>query len=272
MRASDLSPQELELIIPHQLWTPCKCSLHIEAAERGAITVPSRVHHLRSLRPSNIHTKKLQQCLLFNERSPASHFVFVCACESQSNTLIDCGRVSDYIQAPPGGFLHRFSWIKDDDLIGEIPMKWNFLVGWHDKFKEGHPGCVHYTLGGPWYPDYRVAAAPLNDYADKWWEELKLYEATLPCKRMLCPNELYSENGNPPLPGYPNSNAKYDDDEHWLWLGGSFYGGGGLKKICGTTVKTQVLDKYKDKADDDGKNKRAKLDPTAAPTSTDIAV
>jgi len=196
-----------------------------------------------------------------------------------SSFLINCGHPANAActlkllnEAPPGGFLHRFSWIKDDDLIGEIPMKWNFLVGWHDKFKEGHPGCVHYTLGGPWYPDYRVAAAPLNDYADKWWEELKLYEATLPCKRMLCPNELYSENGNPPLPGYPNSNAKYDDDEHWLWLGGSFYGGGGLKKICGTTVKTQILDKYKDKADDDGKNKRAKLDPTAAPTSTDIAV
>ena len=34
----------------------------------------------------------------------------------------------------PGGFLHRFSWIKDDALIGELDGKWNFLVGWNDKF------------------------------------------------------------------------------------------------------------------------------------------
>ena len=67
-------------------------------------------------------------------------------------------------QAPAGGFLHRFSWIKDDSLIGALPSKWNFLVGWHDRQPGKPPGAVHYTLGGPWYPDYRVAPPPLNDW------------------------------------------------------------------------------------------------------------
>jgi hypothetical protein len=67
------------------------------------------------------------------------------------------------VQAPAGGFLHRFSWIKDDELIGKLPTKWNFLVGWHDK-SPTPPGAVHYTLGGPWFPDYRHAPPPLNDW------------------------------------------------------------------------------------------------------------
>jgi hypothetical protein len=57
-----------------------------------------------------------------------------------SSFLINCGHPANLActldllnNAPPGGFLHRFSWIEDDDLIGELPMKWNFLVGWHDK-------------------------------------------------------------------------------------------------------------------------------------------
>jgi len=45
--------------------------------------------------------------------------------------------------------------------------------------------------------------------AGEWMDELQMYESTLPCKRLLCPNELYTERGNLPLPGYPNSHAQY---------------------------------------------------------------
>jgi len=167
-----------------------------------------------------------------------------------SSFLINCGHPANKActlkllnEAPHGGFLHRFTWITDDSLIGEIPMKWNFLVGWHDKFKTGVPGCVHYTLGGPWYPDYREALPPLNDYQEEWFAELKEYEKTLPCPRLLNPHELYTETGAKPISGYPNSDAKYDDDEHWIWYGGSLYGGGGMK-CYGTIVKTNPLTRW----------------------------
>jgi hypothetical protein len=83
---------------------------------------------------------------------------------------------------------------------------------------------VHYTIGGPWYPDYRTKSGPLTDYHAEWLLELREYEATLPCPRQLCPHELYSEEGNSPMIGYPNSNAEFNDDDHWLWYGGTLYG------------------------------------------------
>eukprot|EP00959_Pyramimonas_sp_CCMP1952_P323607 6772408-Pyramimonas_sp.AAC.1 len=94
------------------------------------------------------------------------------------------------------------------------------------------------------YPDYREAEGNVTDYHAEWWEELKAYEATLPCKRLLCPHELYSENGHKPIAGYPNSDAPYDEDEHWIWFGGSLYGGGGFKSIAGQEVRTNPLTQW----------------------------
>ena len=45
-----------------------------------------------------------------------------------------------------GAFLHGFSWIEDDSLIGEVPYHWNFLVDWYTPYteeeieKSGSPG------------------------------------------------------------------------------------------------------------------------------------
>lgn len=84
-------------------------------------------------------------------------------------------------------------------------------MDWHKPLDSGVPNLVHYTEGGPWFPDYRNV-----DYSKQWFEELKAYEATLPTKRMLCPYELFSTRNSKPLEGYPNSNDKWDwsmDDE-----------------------------------------------------------
>jgi hypothetical protein len=41
-----------------------------------------------------------------------------------------------------GAFLHRFSWIKDDALIGKIDYEWNFLVGPGGSCSPRHPTHV----------------------------------------------------------------------------------------------------------------------------------
>ena len=117
------------------------------------------------------------------------------------------------INSQGGAFLHRFSWITDDSLIGEVPYHWNFLVDWYTPYTEeeikkngGKPGAIHYTEGGPWFPDYRD-----TDYSKEWFDELKLYESKLPEKRLLCPYERFSEKGVKPLEGYANS------DDLWSW-------------------------------------------------------
>jgi lipopolysaccharide biosynthesis glycosyltransferase len=44
-------------------------------------------------------------------------------------------------------YLHQFKWLKDDE-IGEVPIEWNWLVGWNTG---SIPKSIHYTEGGPWF-------------------------------------------------------------------------------------------------------------------------
>ena len=52
----------------------------------------------------------------------------------------------------PGRDLHRFYWLHDDE-IGELPPRWNWLVNVSDEPEV--PGIAHFTLGGPWIPDWK---------------------------------------------------------------------------------------------------------------------
>lgn len=70
----------------------------------------------------------------------------------------------EFVNAASGLELHQFKWLEDDDLIGELPGEWNHLVGYdapHEK-----PSLVHYTTGGPYFPEYENC-----DYADAWRAE-----------------------------------------------------------------------------------------------------
>ncbi len=64
-----------------------------------------------------------------------------------------------------GAYLHRMQWAADNE-IGEIPTEWNWLEGWNEKPSTGTPKAVHYTRGGPWFPDWQDVA-----YADVWKRE-----------------------------------------------------------------------------------------------------
>ena len=68
-----------------------------------------------------------------------------------------------YVNNATGLDLHRFKWT-DDASIGELPLEWNWLVGEYDASPAAK--IVHYTLGGPWFDEYRTC-----DYADEWLEE-----------------------------------------------------------------------------------------------------
>jgi len=57
--------------------------------------------------------------------------------------------------------LHRFAWTPDE-LIGELPLEWNYLVD-EDGQSTEDPKIVHFTNGGPWFPGYEHV-----EYADEW--------------------------------------------------------------------------------------------------------
>lgn len=69
----------------------------------------------------------------------------------------------EMVNTLPGRDLHRFCWLKDED-IGELPPEWNCLVG-HTECDD--PKIVHFTDGGPWLEAFRKVP-----YADEWFAHL----------------------------------------------------------------------------------------------------
>ena len=70
----------------------------------------------------------------------------------------------EFIQTATGMQLHRFTWLKDDQ-IGELDVRWNWLVGEYD-LPPADVKNVHWTVGGPYFGEYRNA-----DFADEWFQE-----------------------------------------------------------------------------------------------------
>lgn len=70
----------------------------------------------------------------------------------------------DYVNSASGLDLHQFKWLGDDSLIGDLPNRWNHLVGYDAPRQDA--ALVHYTLGGPYFEEYRDC-----EYAKQWFDE-----------------------------------------------------------------------------------------------------
>ena len=84
--------------------------------------------------------------------------------------LFNCAKCTaltpDYVNSASGLDLHRFNWLGDDDLIGEIPHRWNLLVGYDQSIPVDEVSNLHYTIGGPYFHDYKDI-----DYAAEWFAD-----------------------------------------------------------------------------------------------------
>jgi|TARA_R110000822_G_scaffold99102_2_gene223720 hypothetical protein len=80
--------------------------------------------------------------------------------------LMNCKKCTtltpEYVSKASGLELHQFKWLESEELIGELPLEWNWLVGEYDK-KEDVKN-VHFTKGGPYFEKYSN-----SDYADEWF-------------------------------------------------------------------------------------------------------
>jgi hypothetical protein len=70
----------------------------------------------------------------------------------------------DYVNTASGLELHQFKWLGNDELIGALPERWNHLVGYNPPRPDA--ALVHYTLGGPYFDQYRDC-----EYAEEWFAE-----------------------------------------------------------------------------------------------------
>ena len=80
--------------------------------------------------------------------------------------LMNCKKCSqltpNYVNRATGLELHQFKWLETEDLIGDLPLEWNWLVGEYE-YKEDVKN-LHYTKGGPYFKDYKGC-----DYSIDWF-------------------------------------------------------------------------------------------------------
>jgi lipopolysaccharide biosynthesis glycosyltransferase len=78
-----------------------------------------------------------------------------------NNFHYDCQRLTlDYVESASGLELHQFHWTK---RVGELSPRWNYLVG--EQPKPEDPKLIHYTLGGPYFNQYRD-----SEYSKEWFD------------------------------------------------------------------------------------------------------
>ena len=70
----------------------------------------------------------------------------------------------EYVNKASGLELHQFKWLAGDEVIGALPDRWNHLVGYNPPRKDA--ALVHYTLGGPYFDDFRNC-----EYSKEWFAE-----------------------------------------------------------------------------------------------------
>lgn len=93
---------------------------------------------------------------IYPRKNWSSVMLFNCDHPAHGSLQFQRARVNEL----PGRDLHRFAWL-DDDLIGELPARWNHLIGVDDH--DPSAAVAHFTLGLPDMPGYEN-----SPFAEEW--------------------------------------------------------------------------------------------------------
>jgi lipopolysaccharide biosynthesis glycosyltransferase len=80
----------------------------------------------------------------------------------------------EYVGTASGLDLHRFNWLASEEEVGPLPARWNHLVDYDPELPEAELSALHYTSGGPWFPEYARCG-----YAGLWRRELEALKRPL---------------------------------------------------------------------------------------------
>jgi lipopolysaccharide biosynthesis glycosyltransferase len=87
--------------------------------------------------------------------------------------LFNCNKcrtlTPEYVNNASGLDLHRFNWLESEDLIGEIPNRWNHLVDYDPQLPTDQISNLHYTVGGPYFDEYKNCS-----YNSEWQKEKEI--------------------------------------------------------------------------------------------------
>jgi lipopolysaccharide biosynthesis glycosyltransferase len=81
-------------------------------------------------------------------------------CEHKKNKIV----TPEFVNHSDGLKLHRFTWLEDNE-IGELDVRWNWLVGEYCD-PPNDVKNVHWTVGGPYFHEYANA-----NFSQEWFQE-----------------------------------------------------------------------------------------------------
>lgn len=117
----------------------------------------------------NYRTRHPRKYLGTSMESPNENY----PCKQWSSVmLINCNHfrwrniTPEAVEKMGGGELHRFAWIPDE-LIGELPVEWNWLADEYGENKDAK--LLHWTAGSPGFLHYRNAP-----HAEAFRQQLRL--------------------------------------------------------------------------------------------------
>jgi len=88
----------------------------------------------------------------YNRKNWSSVILWNCEHTAHKNLTLEA------LNTWPGRDLHAFKWLKDEE-IGTLPLEWNYLVDVSPVPFNRSVKMLHYTLGGPWFPDWKGGSA-----------------------------------------------------------------------------------------------------------------
>ena len=109
--------------------------------------------------PKEKHKMDGQKQTIYPRKNWSSFILFNCSHPSNKKLNLDL------VNSETGSFLHQFKWLEDNE-IGSLDERWNWLEGWTSKHNNKKPFAVHYTRGGPWFEEWQDV-----EFANEWVRE-----------------------------------------------------------------------------------------------------
>ncbi len=113
--------------------------------------------------PKEKHKMDGQKQTIYPRKNWSSFILY--NCEHPSNKRLTV----DLVNSESGSYLHQFKWLQDNE-IGSLDERWNWLEGWTSQHNNQTPFAVHYTRGGPWFDEWQDV-----EFAKEWIEERNSY-------------------------------------------------------------------------------------------------
>ena len=113
--------------------------------------------------PKEKHKMDGQKQTIYPRKNWSSFILFNCSHPSNKKLSVDL------VNSETGSFLHQFQWLEDNE-IGSLDERWNWLEGWTSNHNDKKPYAVHYTRGGPWFDEWQDV-----EFASEWTKERDEY-------------------------------------------------------------------------------------------------